>query len=232
MLTFKLKKVLRASHAILSSMDTFGLEHINVRNLYYERLYRLSVYVFGGLLLVNGLMIGLWVFQGGVDYGSKYFPTTAQGVVLDRPDLVEPYKTDEQVLQFAKKTLSLIYGLDFVNYNRSIQESRKYFTLRGHGDFKAALVNSNNLKAIRANKYIMSLEAHGKMEILQKGVFTPKTGGARYAWKITYPVVAMFENSAGKKITQRLKAQLLVVRVSTLISKDALAFDQVILEAI
>jgi len=203
-----------------------GLEVIGHRNKFYYDNYRQMMIV---VLMLFVIIIELSIFitiQQINDPIPLYFPCFPDGKPIETPPLNIAYFSDETVVKWVTAAIEDTYSLDFANYKKSLEEARQYFTPKGHKDFIDGLINSANIEAVKAKSFIVSSKISGAPSPIDK---TNNYAGARFAWRFTIPLLVTLQNSRLNVITQKLEANVVVVRTSTLEHLSGLAIEQLIL---
>ncbi len=169
------------------------------------------------------------------------------GTLKDYPlinisDLGENINPETAIIEYwAKNAIVHLHDYDYVNYRQALQDIRDYFTLRGHDSFLEALRFSRNLEAVKLNFQVLSADISGpltidagkigaKISFLKKAwyfIIRKKTPQI-FAWFIKIPITVTYENISSDPLQQRLIANMLVVRETTLRSPFfGLAIDQI-----
>lgn len=208
-------------------MAASGLEIIVKRNEFYRSNYKvISMIIVLQFLIIFGL-IGFIYYKYHTRPAPIYFATTPDGIPIQIVPLVEPYVTDDFVLDWAKKAVVSIYSLDFLTYRKTLQDNSVYFTWIGHAQFLNAYKASNNLEAVREKRQVVSAEITGPGKILYSGV----VAGEPYTWRLMLPVTFTYQNSENEIIKQSGDALLVIQRDSTLRHPEGIAINQLIFEA-
>jgi len=191
------------------------------------------------VILLLGLVIGFFKYQKNVTSGSRYFPTTADGVLIDMPPLnvnhlklsklltdnkgflidqpkinVNTLGTDRDnalILYWTKKIVLKMFDYDYINYRRTLQDLRNYFAPGTHELFMKALNDSKNLESIKASKRVVRADIVGDAVVKKFGLIDN-----RYAWQIFIPVDIFYENITDEPLTEKLIAKIWVMRTNTL----------------
>lgn len=206
-----------------------GAEAVLVRNQFYWENYQKIATVVVLLCLINLLLLGLIIYLHKTPPTPKYFATTPDGVPIQIVPLNQPYQKPEFVLDWAKKAVIDIYGLDFVNYRKTLQDDSIYFTWRGHAEFLTAFKASNNLEAVKEKKQVVSLDITGPGKINYAGQRSPEKA---YSWELTLPATLTYQNSENEVIKQKGNILMTVERDSTLRHPDGIAISQLVFEVV
>lgn len=198
--------------------NTGALERVVLRNNFYRDNYRRLMVICLGLIVLTGCLGGWAVYEQLNKPAPQYFATTYDGKLIPIIPLSEPSLNDNQLQQWAVEAAVASYSFDYVNYRKSLQESRIYFTKTGYTYFLKALKDSNNLEAVTSKKMIVSATPTGAAIILNKGLI--KDGEKTlYRWQVQLPMVINFQSET-TPITQYVILNMTIVRVSTLESPD------------
>ena len=208
------------------SAGASGLERVCARNSFYRRVYhRTWLLVAVEIIVIVVLSVFLHYQQANFPM-PKYFPTTADGKLIDLPARSRPYVSDKVVLQWTKVAVAQIYSLDFANYRQALQKMRPFFTAEGHRRYLQAWKDSNNLEAVQHNKQVVYSVVSGAAKIIGQ-----KRIQDTYTWTVVLPLTTIYTNSFGKTIKQQTKVLAKLARVDTLQNKYGLAIYQIILES-
>lgn len=217
-----------------------ALNLISVRNDFYLRNYRLLIISNLLAIILICLLIGFAYYQLKSTSGSRYFPSTSSGVLLDMPPLnvnhlklsnlltdnkgflldqsninIKDLNTEDPnnalVLYWVKQAIYAMHDYDYINYRRTLQDLRNYFAPGAHEAFLQALDISKNLETIKNNMCTVRVEIINEPVVKTSGI-----ASGRYAWQIFVPIDIYFENIKDPPLIQKVLAKVWVVRVSTL----------------
>ena len=216
-----------------------SLDLVNIRNNFYFQSYRKII--IGNFLIIVLLIsvIGFFKYQQLLSSGSVYFPTTADGVIIDMPPLninhlklsnlltdnkgflidqpkinvntLSKDKDNALVLYWVKKIVFKMFDYDYVNYRNSLEELRNYFVPGGHELFMKALSESKNMESIKASRRVVRANIVSEPVIKKVGLLKE-----RYVWQVFVPVDIYYENITDEPLIQKITAKMWVMRVSTL----------------
>ena len=223
-----------------SSKIESGLDLVNVRNNFYFRNYRLIILSNFLAIILTMLLIGFFYYQHKITSGSRYFPTTPDGVLIDTPPLninhlrLKNLLTDNQgflidqpkinvrdlgsdldnglIMYWVKQVIIAMFDYDYINYRRTLQDLRNYFAPGAHGLFIKALYESKNLETIKSGMRVVRAVIVNEPELKKTGIVSD-----RYAWQIFVPVDIYYENVTDEPLIQKVTAKLWVLRTSTLL---------------
>src|SRR5262249_6909580 len=118
---------------------------------------------------------------------SKYYASMTTGQIIPLPPLSEPVVTNTYIAEWAALAARSALTLDFVNYQKQLDDASVYFTSGGWRAFSKALDASGLLKTVQEKKLLMSAVVTQTPTIRFSGVI-----GSRYIWRITFPVLVTF----------------------------------------
>ena len=216
-----------------------GLELINIRNNFYFQQYREMIIANILAIILLGLVVGFFKYQKHLTSGTRYFPTTADGILIEMPPLdvnhlkLSKLLTDNKgflldqpkinvntlgqdrdnalILYWVKKVILKMFDYDYINYRSTLEELRNYFVPGGHEWFMKALTESKNMESIKASKRVVRANIVGEPVLKKAGLISN-----RYGWQIFVPVDIYYENITDEPLIQKITAKMWVVRVSTL----------------
>lgn len=157
------------------------------RNQYYRRQYFLALAAFVlslVVIVVLGFILGYLLRH---PTRPLYFATDSIGRLIRVTPVTVPNMSREEVVAWTVDAVQSIYSYDYVNYRQELQDSQKYFTNYGWGNYLTALALSNNLIGMKSNKQIVIAQVVGQPKLITEGLL----GGA-YAWKFEMPVLLTY----------------------------------------
>ncbi len=186
-----------------------------LRNQFYRDNYRRIVLAIMILFFINVVLAtSIWYIYTHPK-PPQYFPATSDGRILELPPLTVPSQSLAEVLQWANQAALSAYTYDFVNYRKQLQEASRYFTAKGWKQFLVNLGKSNTLTAVRSRKLVVTAEATGAPELINKGVVQQRFEGStekRYAWKIKIPILVSYQSTV-TNIKQPMTLFMTIIRV-------------------
>lgn len=210
----KQKKQAAKPEVIDSGPSTGGLELVMLRNNFYrDNFRRLMIACLILLGIIAGLMAYIF-YQERNKPSPTYFATTTDGKLIKLVPLNQPNLQTNALLQWATEAGTAAYTFNFVNYRKSLQDVRQYFTKRGYQNFLKALTDSRNLEAVKTKKLVVSAVPTGAPVVLKEGV----TSTGRYAWQVQFPMLLTYQ-SASDTIKQSIIVTMLITRIPTLESE-------------
>lgn len=216
-----------------------SLDLINIRNSFYLQNYRKIIVINILTIILLALLIGFFVYQKRLNSGSKYFPTTADGIIIDMPPLnvnhlklnnllinnagflieqpkinvntLNQDRNNALILYWAKKAVLKMFDYDYINYRSALEELRNYFVPGGHKLFMKALMESKNMETIKASNRVVRATIAGEAILKKVGLINN-----RYVWQVFVPVDIFYENITDEPLIQNITAKLWITRTSTL----------------
>jgi hypothetical protein len=216
-----------------------SLDLVNVRNNFYFHNYRLMILANIFAIILIALIAGFFYYQHRITSGSRYFPATPDGVLIDMPPLnvnhlkLQKLLTDNQgflidqpkininslgadqdnalVIYWVKQVVLAMFDYDYINYRRTLQDLRNYFAPGAHGLFIKALYQSKNLETIKNGMRTVRASIISEPVIKKVGIVNN-----HYAWQIFVPIDVYYENITDEPLIQKVTAKLWIVRTSTL----------------
>jgi hypothetical protein len=151
-----------------------------------------------------------------------YFATTSDGRIINIVPLNEAYRSQAEVVDWARSTAQSVMRFDYSDYRDRLQASSSNFTPTGWDSFSKALKDSSTIEAISARKLVVKLDVNAAPEIKNAGV-SPKTGV--YTWYLQMPITIRYDGVESlPSVTANLLLQ--IVRVSTLQNPDGISIEQ------
>jgi len=200
-------------------MPDAATETARFLNNFYRDGYRKLLMVLLISLLLNVILCVFIYFQRVYEPKPSYFATNENGTLNELIPLDVPYISQELLLSFADQAAVTAYSFDFLNYEQELQQAKKYFTEAGFTNFMGALQASGNLKVVQDKRLVVKAVVTDIPVILKEGVLP---GTHQYAWQVQIPMLVQYI-SASEKIEQPIVATLLIVRVSTLDTRQGIA---------
>lgn len=188
-------------------------------NNFYRDGYRKILAIVLASVALNIILCGFVYFQRVTQPVPTYFATNESGTLNELIPLDVPYVSQELLLSFADQAAVTAYSFDFLNYELQLSQAKKYFTPAGFDNFIQALQNSGNLKVVQDKRLVVKAVITEVPVILKEGILP---GTYQYAWQVQVPMLVQYI-SASEKIEQPITATLLIVRVSTLDTRQGIA---------
>lgn len=203
-------------------MSENALAQVLMRNDFYRDGQRKLMVALSLSVVVNVIMVFLLSYLLTHPPTPKYFATSINGRITPLFALNAPNTSDNAVVQWASEAASASYSYNFVNWRSELEAASSFFTAEGWSQFTTALLDSNNLEAVKAKKLVVSAVVTGAPVILQKGLLN-----GRYSWRIQMPLLVTYQ-SASELSQQSLNVTMLVTRVDTLNSPKGVGIAQFI----
>lgn len=216
-----------------------SLDLVNIRNNFYFSSYRKIIAANILVILLWVFIVGFYEYQKNLTSGSKYFPTTSDGLIIDMPPLninhlklnqllvdnkgflidqpkinintLGPDQDNGLIIYWAKQLVLKMFDYDYINYRSALEELRNYFAPGGHELFMKALTDSKNMESIKSSKRVLRATLAGDAIVKRVGILNDK-----YAWQIFVPVDIVYENITDPILTQKIIAKMWIIRTSTL----------------
>ncbi len=183
---------------------------VSLRNEFYRDSQRKIVLAAILSLILNFMMGSLLIYIISHPPAPRYFATSIEGRITPLYPLNQPNQSDAAVLQWANEAAIAAYTYNFVNYQAEIVAASKFFTPTGWRQYLTALKNSDNLQAVKENKFVVSAVATRAPRITQKGLIN-----GVYSWRVQMPVSVRYQSSTIVS-TANLMIMMTIQRVSTL----------------
>lgn len=205
-------------------MSDDALLAVGLRNDFYKDKSKTLIKIFMLSILLNVILGFLLIYLILNPSPPKYFATTINGRITPLFALDEPNQSDAAVLQWSAEAATAAFSYNFVNFRDAFQKASGYFTSDGWDQFVNALNSSNNLKAVKAKKLIVSSVPERAPIILRKGLINNK-----YAWRVQVPLLITYQ-SASEFNKSNVVVEMTIYRVSTLNSPRGIGISQFIVQ--
>ncbi len=203
------------------------LINIVSRNEYYkDSMHRLFLVFLVSLFLnVSGIYAVYYLYTHPP--APVYFPTSINGRISPLIPLDKPNMSDAEIKQWANSAIIASYTYNFVSYRSDLQASSEFFTPDGWNTYLNALKSSNNLDAVRQNKFVVTAEATQAPTIVEQGIYS----NGRYSWRVQMPVMVYYQSSTAYSSSPFL-VTMLIERVSTLNSSSGIGIASIVSETV
>lgn len=198
---------------------------VMARNHFYRDSHHLLVILCFLLICLIAAMTGFIYLQHINRPTPTYFATTPDGKLIDLVPRNRPNLRTNTLLNWATDAATSVYNFDFVHYREQLQTASEFFTVSGYKNFLAALQQSNNLKAVKEKKLVVSAVASGAPVILDEGVLE-----GIYAWKIQLPMLITYQ-SVNEFFKQNVIVEMLIIRESTIEKPRGVAIQYMLVKA-
>jgi intracellular multiplication protein IcmL len=191
------------------------------RNDWYKDLAKRAMSVAIVSQLVGVIGIGVAVTAIAMKPEAQYFATD-NGRIIPVVPVSQPLSTPNEVTNWTVSAVTQILGIDFLNYRDQLAKSEGLFTKEGFESYLIALRDSGNLDSIQSNRHVVKAVANGAPRIVGQG---PVRGV--YSYQMQIPLTVTYHGST-QSSSQRLMANVLVMRVSAERSRDGIAIQQLV----
>lgn len=196
-------------------------KQVTRRNDWYKDLAKraMSVAIVSQLVGVVGVGVGVTALL--LKPEAQYF-ATENGRVTPIVPVSQPLSTPNEVTNWAVSAVTQIMGIDFLNFRDQLAKSEGLFTPEGFESYLVALRDSGNLDSIQNNRHVVKAVPAGAPRIVGQGVVR----GA-YSYQMQIPLNVTYHGST-QSSSQRLMANVLVMRVPAERSRDGIAIQQLV----
>lgn len=195
---------------------------VQLRNYFYQSIYRKATMTLFVLVLMNFMLGSLWLYMINHPPTPYYFATTVDGKITPIFPLNVPNQSADSVLQWAVKAAEASFTYNYSNYRREFQAASSFFTGKGWTQFLTALKDSNNLTAVIARKYVVSAQAKKGAKILEERVIN-----GRYTWRFRIPLLVTYQSTVAFS-QQNVDVVILITRVPTLNAPAGIGIEQIV----
>lgn len=196
-----------------------GLELVVLRNEFYRDNYKRALLALLLVVALNVVLVGLTIRVWLHPPQPQYFPTTADGRIINVHALSDPTVSDDFVLQWTVDAVRKAFSLDYVHWRQQLQNASSSFTPSGWRWFLNSLKSTNNLKTLVDLQMVSNAEVTGAPRILQRTVV-----GGHFVWKISMPLLVTYI-SKGHTINMPMSVTLLVLRMPVQDYPDKIAIN-------
>lgn len=190
----------------------------NSANIFYRNNYRRLFRLLMVMVIGNLILIAILIYLITHIPQPRTFASTSDGGQSVIYPLDQPVLSQQALLEWANQAAISIYNLDYLNYEKQLANAAHYFTPRGWRLFQN---NFNSVvEAVVNQKLRVGAVAVGAPVIIEQG---PLLGN--YSWRIRMPLLVTYESATETKY-QRLMVDMVIMRVSTLITPKGIAIAQ------
>ncbi len=154
-----------------------------------------------------------------------YFAVTNDLRLKQLRGLDEPVVSQSALFNWATRTVTETFSLDFVHWREQLMQVRPEYTEDCFVQLLKSLKNAGNLEMIKERRLVLSAVIEKAPVITAKG----KVDG-RLAWKMEFPISFSYESSERVVASQNLLCKLTVRRVSVLDHPRGLRIAQIVLD--
>lgn len=167
-------------------------------------LLSLSLFLAASLLLLSTSMIA---YQSQKPKPALYAKSFTGDIQVLTP-VYQPNVSPKALLNWASLAATAAYTLDYVTYERALENLKPFFTSTGYENFMNAINQAGIINDLSAKKLLMSAVPIGTPTIINEG---PVFG--EYTWVIQLPIAIKYQ-TASEESTQFKAVSLIVSRVS------------------
>lgn len=200
-----------------------ALKLVKLRSDFYRDSYRKVVAALLGMVVIVIILVSVIFFMAVNKPSPKYFAATDSGRIIPLIPLNQPNLSESNILQWASKALISVYSFDFVNYKKSFQENRQYFTDQGWQSFMDALTNAKTIQTVKDSKLVVSAVLNGAPIISNQYILR-----GRYTWEAQVPILVSYQGT--ESYSDNLMATLKIQRVSTLDNKYGIGIAEIVMQ--
>jgi len=161
-------------------------------------------------------------FQQYIRPKESYYAISKSNKTIRIEPIEEINVTPSSLLNWAMVAVTNAYTIDFLNYEKSLQQISEFFTKNGYQKFQQSMDVSGRLKDIIANKLIASAVVVDSPVILREGKM-----GDSYLWEIQMPIAIAYQGPSVQVYKQWLAVTLLVKKVSTAEAKKGIGIENI-----
>lgn len=162
-------------------------------NLYRDHYRRVMKWLVLMIVIALGLG-GVLAFQLWTKPQPKYFATTTTGTIVPLQSLSMPVVTNDYLLQWAELAARDCYNLNFVDYDKQLQDASTNFTPEGWNSVMAAFKSAGIIDSLKANKLFMAAVVNGPAVILDQEVIHN-----HYTWRVQLPLLVTYTSSSQQR---------------------------------
>lgn len=193
---------------------------ILAKNLTKTVDYSIKVIVFLSCLSI--IMTLVTFFQQYTRSKESYYAISTSNRKIPIQPVEEINVSPNTLLNWAMVAVTNAYTIDFLNYEKSLQQISDFFTKNGYEKFQQSMETSGRLKDIIANKLIASAVVIDSPIILREGKINNS-----YLWEIQMPIAISYQGPSVQVYKQWLAVNLLVKKVPTSIAKKGIGIENI-----
>ena len=197
-------------------------------NNLYERAMDLTKTVDRSMTIINGLSfisILVLIVAFFLQYerpAESYFASSITGKNIPMQALKEINVSPSSLLNWSMVAVTNAYTMDFLNYEKSLEQISDFFTKSGYEKFRQSLNTSGRLQDIINNKLIASAVVVDSPVVLREG-----KSGKDYLWEIQLPITITYQGASVQIYKQWLAVTLLVKKVPTSEAKKGIGIENI-----
>ena len=121
--------------------------------------------------------------------------------------LEEPNVTTKGLLRWATFAITSIYTLDFVHYEKTIEEIKEFFTEVGYQNYISDLDANNKLIDIAEQKLVVSAVLNGTPVIIDENILS-----GLYTWQVKIPLLVTYQGASEESTQESKMITALIIR--------------------
>lgn len=185
-----------------------------------RRLAVLCIVLVG--LLAGSLLAN--IIQSFARPGAVYFALTPDLRVVRLAPMNHPLLSDAGVVSWTTRTVVETFSLDFLHWRATLSGVRGRYTSRGFSQLTAAMKKSGNIEQIVNKRMSVNVSPSSAGVVANQGMLN-----GVYAWKVQVPLAMSYETSQGVVYSQKLIANVMVVRADPRKHPAGIAIVQLVL---
>lgn len=182
-------------------------------------LFLVRVTMLISIVLVISVLVNLYLGIRPVEY--RYFVTDPSGGIREIQTLNRPIQSQELVLNWATRSITKAYSMNFANYSQQLKDIEPSFNAAGWRGFQEALKSTGYLDKMLANQYSTSAVPKSAPVVVAQGEYQ-----GVWAWRLQLPILVSYK-SASVSQTQEVTVDVVVVRRPETENPSGLAIAQI-----
>jgi intracellular multiplication protein IcmL len=172
------------------------------------------------LILAQLSLLGWnYIAYASRNLGAYYGITPSNQSIILHP-LLRPTISIPALLSWATVAATATFSIDFVNYSRTLNELKQYFTTEGYDSFLLALESASVLETIQSKKLVLSAVPIGPAIIVEESDHY-----GMHAWRIQVPLIVSYLSASSEEKGYKL-VTVLVSQVPTSSAVTGLGITQ------
>lgn len=185
--------------------------------------YRRMLTALVALMLSATALIGVYILVGTMQDSPRYYASTTTGEVIGLEALSSPVVTSEFIQQWSQTVARKAYTLNFLSFEKQLQDVRPYFSADGWSAFQASLAKVGLIDKIQQEKLYLSAVANGPVVILNRYV-----SHGSYSWDVQLPMLILFSSSS-MQVKKQIYVGMTIKRVPELGTPQGIAVTQFVM---
>ena len=179
---------------------------------------KIIIFLFSASILIMGIIF----FQQYTRSQESYYAVSQSGINFPIQPIQEINVSPRSLLNWAMVAVTNAYTIDFLNYEKSLQQIKDYFTKNVYYKFQKSTEASGRIKDIIANKLISSAVVVDSPIILREGKI-----GSSYLWEIQMPIAVSYQGPSVQTYKQWLAVNLVIKKIPTAESKKGIGIENI-----